>query len=126
MLWYILKNIEQELTSENFDTTDLDNGLESIIEKEKLKITFTTTQNQKNNIFNNMAKIDLGECETELRNFYHIPDNEILYMKKIDIIQEGMKTIKVEYDAYAKLFGNKLINLNLTVCGTRFFNFILF
>ena len=114
---YILTNIGQELTSENFDTTDLDKGKDKIIEKEKLKITFTTTQNQKNNIFNNMTKIYLGECEIKLRNYYNMSDNEILYMKKIDIIQEGMKTIKVEYDVYAKLFGNKLIKLNLTVCG---------
>ena len=63
-----------------------------------------------------MTKIDLGECETELRNYYNISDNEILYMKKIDMYQEGLKTIKVEYDVYAKLFGNNLINLNLTVC----------
>ena len=27
-----------------------------------------------------------------------------------------MKALKVEYDAYAKLYGNNLINLNLTVC----------
>ena len=65
-----------------------------------------------------MTKIDLGDCETKLRNFYHIPDNETIYMKKIDIKQEGMKTIKVEYDVYANLFGKNLINLNLTVCGT--------
>ena len=63
-----------------------------------------------------MTKIDLGECETKLRNFYHKRDNEILYMKKIDIIQNKMNTLKVEYDVYAKLFGNNLINLNLTVC----------
>ena len=65
-----------------------------------------------------MTKIDLGECETKLRNFYHKPDNEILYMKKIDIMQDEMNTLKVEYDVYAKLFGNNLIKLNLTVCGT--------
>ena len=64
-----------------------------------------------------MTKIDIGDCETKLRNFYHIPDNETLYMKKIDIIQEGMKTLKVEYDIYAKLFGKNLIKLNLTVCS---------
>ena len=113
---YILKNIEQELTSENFNTTDLDNGKDKVIEKDKLKIAFTTTQNQKNNIYNNMTRVDIGDCETKLRNFYNIPENEILYMKKIDIIQDGMNALKVEYDVYAKLFGNNLINLNLTVC----------
>jgi len=63
-----------------------------------------------------MTTLDLGDCETLLRNFYHIPENKPLYIKKIDKIQDGMKTLKVEYDVYAKLSGNNLINLNLTVC----------
>ena len=37
-------------------------------------------------------------------------------MKKIDIVQEGMKALKVEYDVYCKLSGTNLIKLNLTVC----------
>ena len=64
-----------------------------------------------------MTRIDLGECETLLRNFYNISDNETLYMKKIDIQQEGMSTLKVEYDVYAKIYRNKLIKLNLTICS---------
>ena len=63
-----------------------------------------------------MTRIDLGECEILLRNFYNISINEGLYIKKIDINQEGMKTLKVEYDVYAKLFGKNLIKLNLTIC----------
>ena len=63
-----------------------------------------------------MTRIDLGECEILLRNFYNISINESLYIKKIDIIQEGMNTLKVEYNVYAKLFGKNLINLNLTIC----------
>ena len=65
---------------------------------------------------NNMTKIDLGDCEIKLRNFYNLSINESLYIKKIDIIQDGMKTLKVEYDIYAKLFGKNLIKLNLTIC----------
>ena len=34
----------------------------------------------------------------------------------MDIVQQGMKTSKVEYDVYCKLFGTNLIKLNLTVC----------
>ena len=116
----ILSNFEDLFTSELYDTSDIENGKEQILKTEKLTITFTTTQNQKNNINNNvnnnMTAIDLGECQALLREFYHIPDNELLYMKKVDVIQDGMKTMKVEYDVYAKLFGTKLINLNLTVC----------
>ena len=112
----ILDNIESGFTSENYETSNLDNGKDDLIKLDKITITFTTSQSQKNNINYNMTTIDLGECETLLRNEYNISSNETLYMKKIDIAQEGMSTTKVEYDVYCKLFGKNLIKLNLTVC----------
>ena len=112
----IIKNFEENFTSEHFDSSNIDNGKDEVIKTEKITITFTSSQNQKNNINNNMTTIDLGECETLLRNEYNISINETLYMKKIDIVQEGMKATKVEYDVYCKLFGTNLIKLNLTVC----------
>ena len=63
-----------------------------------------------------MTIIDFEDCETSLRNYYNLTKNETLYIKKIDKIQDGTKALKVEYDAYAKLYGNNLINLNLTIC----------
>ena len=112
----ILETLESGFTSDNYDTAHLDKGKEEIIETEKIKITFTTTQNQKNNKNENITKIDLGECETLLRKFYNLTNNESLYMKKIDVMQEGMKTPKIEYDVYSKLSGKNLIKLNLTIC----------
>ena len=112
----ILQIIEEEFTSENYNTFKLKGGQDDIIKTDKIITTFTTSENQKNNINNNMTRIDFGECETLLRNFYNISINESLFIKKIDIYQEGMKTLKVEYDVYAKLFGTKLIKLNLTIC----------
>ena len=114
----IIENIEAGFTSDNYDTSNLDKGEDEVIETEKMTVTFTTTQNQKDNTNNNMSSIDLGECEKLLRNYYNISDNETLYMKKVDIIQEGVKTPKIEYDVYCKLKGNKLEKLNIsTVCG---------
>ena len=81
-----------------------------------MTITFTTTQNQKNNINNNITTIELGECETLLKKYYNISDDELLYIKKIDVNQEGMKISKTEYDVYSKLSGASFINLNLSVC----------
>ena len=81
-----------------------------------MSITFTTTQNQKNNINKNVTTIDLGECEKELRFHYNLSINETLYMKKVEVVQEGMKIPKIEYDVYSRLFGTNLIKLNLTVC----------
>ena len=111
----IIQIVEKGFT-ENYDTVKLDKGQEEYIKMEKIVITLTTINNQKNNINYNMTRIDLGECETLLRNEYNISNNETLYMKKIDISQEGMKIPKVEYDVYSKLLGENLIKLNLTVC----------
>ena len=113
----ILENIEQNLVSENFNTSNLENGEESIITNNKMTVTLTTTDNQKNNIDNNnMTTIDFEECENILRRVYNIPDDNKLFMKKIDVIQDGMKIPKVEYDVYCKLDGTNLIKLNLSFC----------
>ena len=79
----ILDNIESGFTSENYETSNLDNGKDDLIKLDKMTITFTTSQSQKNNINYNMTTIDLGECETLLRNEYNISNNETLYMKKL-------------------------------------------
>ena len=113
----ILDNIEEGFTSENYDTTNLDKGEDEIIETEKMKVTFTTTENQKNNIKDNITRINLGECETLLRKYYNLSNNQILYIKKIDVIQENMKIPKLEYDVYCKLSGNNLQKLNKSVCA---------
>ena len=35
----------------------------------------------------------------------------------MDIVQEGIQALKVEYDIYCKLSGTNLVKLNLTICG---------
>ena len=113
----IIENIEKSITSENFDTSDLEKGNDAVIENEKMTITLTTTENQKNNNnSNNITKIDLGECENLLRKAYNLNINETLYIKKIDVKQNGMKIPKIEYDVYCKLNGTNLIKLDLSFC----------
>ena len=67
----LIQNIEIFFTSKDYNTTKLDKGKDEIYESKKMKITLTTSQNQKNNINNNMTTIDLGECETLLKNEYN-------------------------------------------------------
>ena len=82
-----------------------------------MTITLTTTNNHKNNkTDNNMTIIDLGECENLLRKFYNISNNEILYMKKIDVKQENIRIPKVEYNVYRKISDINLEKLNLSIC----------
>ena len=110
----ILDIIKSNFTSGNYDTSNLDNGIDEIIETALIRITFTTTQNQKN-ISNNISIVDLLECETLLRENHKIPKS-VIYMIKIDAIQKGMKIPKVEYDLYSQLTGRKLEKLNLKEC----------
>ena len=112
----ILESIENSFISENYDTSNLENGEDDVIQNEKMTVTLTTSDNQKNNDNNNMSSIDLGECETLLRKAYKIPDDKKLYMKKIDVPIKGMKIPKIEYNVYCKLFDKNLIQLNLSVC----------
>jgi hypothetical protein len=74
-----------------------------------LTITLTNIENQKNNIDSNMSTIDLGDCEDLLRIHYNLTDNQTIYMKKIDIIQDGMKAKKIEYNVYYPFFDDNLI-----------------
>ena len=114
----LLKNIERDFTSIFYDTQKIDEGYDEIIEFFNLKVTLTTNKNQKNDINNGKeTNLDLGDCEAKLKKEYHLADDEILYIRKIDVVQEGMKIPKVEYDIYSKLHGEKLIKLNLSYCS---------
>ena len=92
----ILKNIENIYISKNYNTSGIDNGKDEIIKTGKVKIIFTTTENQKNNINSDMTNIDLGDCENSLRQSYNLINGEILYIKMLDISQEGMRIPKIE------------------------------
>ena len=79
----MLESIEKGFTSNNFNTSNIENGNDAVIEDKKMKITLTTTDNQKSsNKNNNVTTINLGECENILRKAYNIPIEEKVYMKK--------------------------------------------
>ena len=124
-----LKNIEDILTSENYDTFYLDKGNNEIIELEKMKIILTTTENQKNEINsynnNNLTNIDIGDCENSLRQFYSLTNDKIIYIKLLEIFQEGFKIPKIEYDIYSKLNGENLTKLNLDCCKNNEISLII-
>ena len=113
-----VKNIEKGFTSENFDTTQIEKGNDEVIEMEKVKITLTTTQNQKNGENNiNLTTINLGGCEDILRSVYNIPKNKFLYMIKKEVTLEGFSIPKIEFDIYSRLNNTYLTKLNLSHCN---------
>ena len=113
----LLKLIENAF-KENYDTSILDSGEDEYIPLEKIIITFTTTENQKKNINNNITSIYLGQCESLLRSHYNLSENVTFYMEKIDVIQDGYQIPKIEFNLYYKLNDSILENLNLSACKT--------
>ena len=112
----LLKNIEIGLISQEFNTTILDMGEDYLIKTERMKITLTTSENQRKYHDYNITTIDLAQCESELRDFYNMTYNQKLYINKIDVIQDGMNIPKIEYDIYAKLNGTNLMKLDKSIC----------
>ena len=112
----ILVAVDSIFSSNNYDFSNIDKGEEQIIKAQKLLITLTNTINQKNNYASNMTTIDLGECEKLLRHYYNLSNNETIYMKKIEIVQDGTSAKKIEFDLYSKLSENKIEKLNLEIC----------
>ena len=92
----------------------IDNKDDYIITLGKITYTITTTKNQKNQINTNTTTIDLGHCETKLKEEYNISMNESLYIFKIDILIDYM--VKIEYEVYYNFSSNNLTKLNLTFC----------
>ena len=52
-----MKNAEINFTSEEYNTSNLDNGNEEIIKNRNILITLTTTKTQKNNYDNNINNL---------------------------------------------------------------------
>ena len=98
-----------------YNISSLEKGNDTIIENEKMVITLTKTDDQKNMTKNiNEAIITLGLCEYELRKHYNYSGT--LYIKKDDIIQPGLKIPKIEYEVYARFNNKTLKKLNLSIC----------
>jgi hypothetical protein len=86
--------------------------LEKIDKGHTLNESIDTKQN--NNIIQSI--VYLGECENSLRNYYNLSDNETIYMKILDVIQQGMNMTKTEFDVYI-LNDTNLTELNISICN---------
>ena len=118
--------LEDYITDEYFNTTDIEKGNNEIIKCEDILITLSTTEEQKdskNNI--DTTIIDLSECEDILRKEYNISEKEFIFMKKIEVFEKGMKTPKIVYDVYSKLNGINLMKLNLSHCSDVKINILI-
>ena len=112
----LIKYLEMFFTSKYYDYTKIEQGEEEIYQDETFSITLTSVDNQKNNINNNMTRINLTQCEIELRKFYNLSEDKILFLRKIDININGMRIPKVLFDIYYKVNETNLVQINLFPC----------
>ena len=109
----LLENI-QNILENGFDTSNIDNGTDSIMTYEEFTYTITTTSNQKNNKNNNVTTINLGNCEKKLKEKYNISKENNLYILKIDTTLDNIP--KIEYEVYYPFSTNNLTKLDLSIC----------
>ena len=109
----IFNNLKESLIN-NVNITSIDNGYDFIVQIGKMTYTITTTKNQEKQINDNVTTIDLGKCETKLKDEYNISTNESLYILKIDVLIDNIQ--KLEYNVYYNFSFNNYSKLNLSVC----------
>ena len=111
----IVSDIQFDLI-DSFDYTFLEKENKSIIivENNTLFEIISTNITTKNKL---ISRIDLGECESYLKENYNIDDKESLYIFKIDKKEEDTLGSLVNYEIYYPVFGSKhLRNLDISKC----------
>ena len=108
-----IKNMQESLVND-FNTTSIDNGDDFIITGEKITYTVTTTKNQERQTNENKTTINLGNCETKLKEEYKIFSNDSLYILMVDIFEDNIH--RIEYEVYYNFSLYNLTKLNLTSC----------
>ena len=82
---------------------------EDIIEKkDNYQFQMTTSDNQKNNTNKNMSSIDLGDCESKLKEIYKIDPSLPLIIFKIDYFSKDSLIPIIGYEIYHPLNKSKL------------------
>ena len=81
---------------------------EIVVNNKDSIIQITSSDKQKNNENYNISSINLGECETILKNEYSINQNASLLILKIDSFIEGSKIPDIQYEVYHPINKSKL------------------
>ena len=123
----IIKNIKDDIINGNLDSvlTNITKKKKDLLVKTNdILYQITTTENQKNNEYNNISTLDLGDCEDRLKKIYNIDKNLSLIIFKVDYYKEGSLIPVICYEIFHPLNKSQLdlnyckdilINLNIPV-----------
>jgi len=88
------QTLDELANNTNNEQTDL------LIKERDTIYHITTTNNQKNNEYEDVSVINLGECENILKTKYHIDPSESLIIFKIDYFVPGLSIPVIGYEVY--------------------------
>ena len=108
----ILRVVRNKLDKGKINENYIDQGFSFIVEAPKAKFIITKSTN-KNDI---ITSINLGGCEDKLRSNKTISVNNSLYILYIEVIENGMKIPRTEYEVYYKSDIDKFESLDLEIC----------
>ena len=112
----VMANIQDDII-DTFDFHYVNENVSIIIEEIDNTYEILTTKKKKDIVSSaKTSTISLGQCETTLKTYYSIDENEPLYILKLDAYREGMMNPKVIYLVYYPLNGFNLEQLDLTLC----------
>ena len=118
----IINNIREDIINGNIDLSNVLNGNKTdlLIKNNDTYYQITSSDNQKNNKYNNISTILLGECEKILKNIYHIKDNLTLIIFKIDYFPQDSLIPIIGYEIFHPETKEKL---SLTHCKDQNINY---
>ena len=114
----LLTNITYELENGLLDKIISDiiikNHKDLIAHEYDIIYQITSSENQNNNDYINISTIKLGECESKLKKYYKINNDESLIILKIEYYKEGLLIPIIEYEVYHPITKKKL---DLNICN---------
>ena len=119
----MINTIIDNIISGNLNSllTEIVNGENDFyIKEDDVVFQITTSDNQKNNEYNNVSTIDLGECEDVLKEKYHINKSLPLIILKIDYFMEGLLIPIIGYEVFDPINRTKL---DLSYCKDFLINY---
>ena len=99
---------------DTFDYHFITNNRSLILDEEPFVYEITSTNCSYVNP--ELGRVNLKECEYELKDYYGIPRNDTLYILKVDANIPGKIGPKVQYEVYYPFDGVSLHNLDISIC----------
>ena len=111
----VMVNIQNDLI-DTFDYHYVNENVSIILEEINNTYEISTTNKKIDHNQNKTSYILFNLCETALKKYYSIGENESFYILKVDSIVEGVLFPNVIYLLYYPLNGFKLEQLDMTIC----------